>query len=122
MGMVQINQIPGNIDLWLHSAWQPQIRRIWGWLHRFWSFAIPKLRLRLPPRIEPCQVMNELQCKMKAKSRYQPSKAVEALFTTAVVKIKADADEAIAKQREGQVDLEQFDLGVGEKVQDAKWR
>ncbi len=107
MGMVQINQIPGNIDLWLHSAWQPQIRRIWGWLHRFWSFAIPKdirlssveaLRLRLLPRIEPCQIMNELQCKMKAKSLYQPSKTVEALFTTAVVKIKADADKAIAKQ------------------------
>jgi len=69
LGMVQISQIPGNIDLWLHSAWQPQIRRIWGWLHRFWSFAIPKdirlssveaLRLRLPPRIEPCP---ELQLK-----------------------------------------------------------
>jgi len=35
---------------------------------------------------------------MKAKSRYQPSKIVEALFKTAVVKIKADADKAIAKQ------------------------
>jgi len=23
MGMVQINQILGNIDLWLHSVWQP---------------------------------------------------------------------------------------------------
>jgi len=23
-------------------VWQPQIRRIWGWLHRFASFAIPK--------------------------------------------------------------------------------
>jgi len=29
-GMVQISQVPGNIDLWLHSAWQPQIRRILG--------------------------------------------------------------------------------------------
>jgi len=70
-GMVQISQIPGNIDLSLHSAWQPQsgtailavffqgleaLATIWGWLHRFWSFAIPKLRLRLPPRIKPCQI------------------------------------------------------------------
>ena len=43
--------------------------------------------------------MSELQYKMKAKSRYQPSETVEALFTTAVVKIKADADKAIAKQK-----------------------
>jgi predicted transcriptional regulator len=43
--------------------------------------------------------MNELQYKMKAKSRYQPSKTVEALFTTAVVKIKANADKAVAKQK-----------------------
>ena len=42
--MVQINQILCNIDLWLHIVWQPQIRRIWGWLRLFWSFAIPKLR------------------------------------------------------------------------------
>ena len=42
--------------LWLDTVWQPQIRRIWGWLHRFGSFAIPKLRLRLPHRIEPCQL------------------------------------------------------------------
>jgi len=42
--------------------------------------------------------MNELQYKMKVKGRYQPSKTVEALFTTAVVKIKADADKAITKQ------------------------
>ena len=49
--------------LWLHMVWQPQIRRIWGWLRGSWSFAIPKpstgsggaLRLRLPPGIEPCQ-------------------------------------------------------------------
>jgi len=27
----------------------------WGWLHRSWSFAIPNLRLRLPPGIEACQ-------------------------------------------------------------------
>ncbi len=39
--MVQISQIPGNIDLQLYGGWQPQIRRIWGWLCRFWSFAIP---------------------------------------------------------------------------------
>jgi len=43
--------------------------------------------------------MNELQNKMKEKSHYRPSKTVEALFTTAVVKIKADADKAIAKQK-----------------------
>jgi len=43
--------------------------------------------------------MNELQYKMKAKSHYQPSKTVEALFTTAVGKIKASADKAIAKQK-----------------------
>ena len=43
--------------------------------------------------------MSELQYKMKTKSRYQPSEIVEALFTTAVVKIKADADKAIAKQK-----------------------
>jgi CBS domain-containing protein len=43
--------------------------------------------------------MNELQYKMKAKSRYQPSKTVEALFTTALVKIKADTDKAVAKQK-----------------------
>jgi CBS domain-containing protein len=43
--------------------------------------------------------MNELQYKMKAKSRYQPSKTVEALFTTAIVKIKADADKSVAKQK-----------------------
>jgi len=36
---------------------------------------------------------------MKAKSRYQLSKTVEALFTTAVVKIKAGADKAIAEQK-----------------------
>ena len=36
---------------------------------------------------------------MKAKSPYQLSKTVEALFTTAVVKIKADADKAIVKQK-----------------------
>ncbi|MHC4544196.1 MAG: CBS domain-containing protein [Planctomycetota bacterium] len=36
---------------------------------------------------------------MKTKSRYQPSKTVEALFTTAVVKIKADANRVIAKQK-----------------------
>lgn len=36
---------------------------------------------------------------MKEKNRYQPSKTVEALFTTAVVKIKADANKAIAKQK-----------------------
>jgi len=36
---------------------------------------------------------------MKEKSRHQPSKTVEALFTTAVVKIKADADKAVAKQK-----------------------
>jgi CBS domain-containing protein len=43
--------------------------------------------------------MNELQYKMNAKSSYQPSKTVEALFTTALVKIKADADKAVAKQK-----------------------
>ena len=43
--------------------------------------------------------MNDLQYKMKAKSRYQPSKTVEALFTTAIVKIKAGADKAITKQK-----------------------
>jgi hypothetical protein len=54
------------LDTWqafMNRVWQPQIRRIWGWLHRFASFAIPKpsagsggaLRLRLPPRIEPCR-------------------------------------------------------------------
>ncbi|UCG58408.1 MAG: hypothetical protein JSU70_02665 [Phycisphaerales bacterium] len=36
---------------------------------------------------------------MKAKDRYQPSETVEALFTTAVVKIKTEADKAIAKQK-----------------------
>jgi len=59
-GMVQTAQILGNIDLWLHSGWQPQIRRIWGWLRPFWSFAIPKLRLRLPARIEPCRNSNTI--------------------------------------------------------------
>jgi len=44
------------------------------------------------------KIMNELKCKMKAKSRYQPSKTVEALFTTAVARIKADADKVIARQ------------------------
>jgi hypothetical protein len=40
--MVQISQIPGNIDLRLHiGGWQPQIQRIWGWLRCFWSFTIP---------------------------------------------------------------------------------
>lgn len=43
--------------------------------------------------------MIELQQKMEAKSRYQPSKTVEALFTTAVVKIKADAEKAIAERK-----------------------
>ncbi len=43
--------------------------------------------------------MNESQYKMTAKSRYQPSKTVEALFTAAVVKIKAGADKAIAEQK-----------------------
>ncbi|HIJ70618.1 MAG TPA: substrate-binding domain-containing protein [Planctomycetes bacterium] len=50
---VQTNQILGNIDLAFHTVWQPQIHGIWGWLCRFWSLAIPKLRLRLPPEIEP---------------------------------------------------------------------
>lgn len=36
---------------------------------------------------------------MKAKSHYKLSETVEALFATAVVKIKADADKAIAKQK-----------------------
>ena len=40
--------------LWLRTVWQPPPRG--GWLHRFRSFAIPKLRLRLPPRIEPCRI------------------------------------------------------------------
>jgi len=51
-GIQMMNWIPGNIDLWFHSIWQWQIRfvlrstttengRIWGWLHRFWRFAIP---------------------------------------------------------------------------------
>jgi len=52
-------------DSELHYLWQPQIRRIWGWLHRSWSFAVPKpsagsggaLRLRLPPGIEPGPVL-----------------------------------------------------------------
>ena len=57
MGMVQIGQVSGNIVLRLHSGWQPQIRRIWGWLRCFRNFAIPKLRLRLPPGIEPCRKM-----------------------------------------------------------------
>ncbi len=57
-GLVQIRQIPGDIDLRLHiGGWQPQIQRIWGWLRCFWNFAIPKrhkasprdCRLRLPP-------------------------------------------------------------------------
>ena len=43
--------------------------------------------------------MNELRYKMKAKSLYQPSKTVEALFTTAAVKIKADTDKAIAQRK-----------------------
>ena len=34
---------------------------------------------------------------MKAKSHYKPSETVDALFTTAVVKIKADAEKTIAK-------------------------
>ena len=54
--------------LWFDRVWQPQIRRIWGWLHRAWSFVIPKpsassgeaLRLRLPPRIEPCRNLKSL--------------------------------------------------------------
>ncbi|MHC4104042.1 MAG: CBS domain-containing protein [Planctomycetota bacterium] len=36
---------------------------------------------------------------MKAKSRYQPSKTVDTLFSSAVVKIKADTKKAIAKSR-----------------------
>jgi predicted transcriptional regulator len=36
---------------------------------------------------------------MKTKSPYKLSETVEALFATAVVKIKADADKAIAKQK-----------------------
>jgi len=47
--MVQISHIPDNIGSWFHRVWQRQIQRIWGWSHRFWSFAIPKLRLRLAP-------------------------------------------------------------------------
>jgi CBS domain-containing protein len=41
--------------------------------------------------------MSELQHKMEAKGRYQPSKTVEALFTTAVVKIKANAERAVVR-------------------------
>jgi len=44
-------------------AWFKQLRfwvtLICGWLWRFWSFAIPKLRLRLPPRIEPSQILQK---------------------------------------------------------------
>ncbi len=36
---------------------------------------------------------------MKVKDRYQSSKMISALFTTAVVKIKADAEKAIAEQK-----------------------
>jgi len=52
-GMVRVRQIPsyiicGYIRCGILIPWG------WGWLHRSWSFAIPKLRLRLPPGIEPC--------------------------------------------------------------------
>jgi len=50
--MVQMSQILSDINLRLHIAWQPQIRRIWGWLRCSWCFTIPKLRLRLPPGAE----------------------------------------------------------------------
>ncbi len=43
--------------------------------------------------------MIELQRKMEAKSRYQPSETVEALFTTAVVKIKAGSEKAIVERK-----------------------
>ncbi len=49
MGMAQISQTLGNIELWFNSVFQPKIKRIRGWLHCLWSFTIPKLRLRLPP-------------------------------------------------------------------------
>ncbi len=43
-------------DGWNYGGvWQPQIQRIWGWWGCFWSFTIPKLRLRLPPGIEPSE-------------------------------------------------------------------
>jgi len=54
--MVQISQIPGNIICGFIGCGS-LIPWGWGWLHRFASFAIPKLRLRLPPRIEPCQIL-----------------------------------------------------------------
>jgi hypothetical protein len=81
--------------LWLHTVWQPQIRRIWGWLHRSWSFAILKppagsggaLRLnpvrnlsisngvRLPPRIEPRQKLapcdNQVRCRSQPDGRWR---------------------------------------------------
>jgi CBS domain-containing protein len=43
--------------------------------------------------------MSELQRTMEAKGRYQPSKTVEALFTTAVIKIKANAERAVARSK-----------------------
>jgi CBS domain-containing protein len=43
--------------------------------------------------------MSELQYKMKAKSRYQPSETVDVLFKIAIAKIKADSEKTIAKQK-----------------------
>ncbi len=83
-GMVQIAQILGNIDFWLHSGWQPQIRRIWGWLRRFWSFAIPKLRLRLPPRIEPCHFFVFSLCPLWLILCYQSNVFCHACFNESI--------------------------------------
>jgi len=56
LGMVQVRQVPsyivcGSIRCGSLIPWG------WGWLHRSWSFAIPKLRLSLPPGIEPCPIL-----------------------------------------------------------------
>ena len=57
---------------------------------------------------------------MKAKSPYQLSKTVEALFTTAVVKIKADADKAIAKQKVmSETDVVSAKAGVEAKAKES---
>ena len=57
---------------------------------------------------------------MKAKSPYQLSKTVEALFTTAVVKIKADADKAIAKQKAiSETDVVSAKAGVEAKAKES---
>jgi len=81
-GIVQISKIIGNILLvtpWRVAASSRFRLSGWGWLLCFWSFAIPKLRLRLPPGIEPCPFF---RVSVRHSSKLANARNVRAAATT----------------------------------------